>query len=480
MVSDLWSNGSHSSRLRVCLALLSILVFGETGCGPGSGRVTAVDHARDLQLFPGRPESGGTITVRLSGMADPIHAPVPTNASERLLFRQLYSTIVTVDRFGIVRPALAREWSSSRNGREWLFSLDDDAVYSDGSPVLTSDLIVSWHRNERIARENGDLLPWAWIAGSRFEVIDRTELRISLSRPEPELPSLLAHRSFAIAALRSGRLWPVGTGPYRVAPSPNADVGSAILEPNPHYPDFGNPPVKLSWNLKSVDSILDSEADLLPSIRKQDQVDYFVAKGYMSVSLTWDRNYLLLAPSTSKDSEDLRSMIEEDQKSLCFAVDSKAILSPGIEFSCPGASDLDRVLPEKMDVARSRIIYLAEDSDAKGLAERIMHLLRRTYPQGLTGINVEGLARMEYRAAVRNGTDLAYVYRLDRSYPCGTFHTRQLRFDAPWLAAGPEMVVPLIMTCPQAVYRHDLCGGVRGGLGIPMLSHIGWMRERGR
>src|SRR5439155_19885395 len=49
-------------------------------------------------------------TIALGDRVDPANAPHPTNDSERLLFRQLYETLVRVDCEGRVRPGLAASW----------------------------------------------------------------------------------------------------------------------------------------------------------------------------------------------------------------------------------------------------------------------------------------------------------------------------------------------------------------------------------
>src|SRR5262245_5728638 len=45
-------------------------------------------------------------SVALADRIDPANAPYPTNESERLLFRQLYETLVRVDCDGHVAPGL--------------------------------------------------------------------------------------------------------------------------------------------------------------------------------------------------------------------------------------------------------------------------------------------------------------------------------------------------------------------------------------
>src|SRR5262245_19057139 len=59
-----------------------------------------------LIALPGEPIA----TVGLSDRIDSSNARNPSNASERLLFRQLYETLVRIDCQGRVRPGLAASW----------------------------------------------------------------------------------------------------------------------------------------------------------------------------------------------------------------------------------------------------------------------------------------------------------------------------------------------------------------------------------
>ena len=75
-------------------------------------------------------------TVGLSDRIDPSNAPRPSNDSERLLFRQLYETLVRVDCMSRVGPSLATSWRRlDDDGRSWIVILREDARFSDGTPV---------------------------------------------------------------------------------------------------------------------------------------------------------------------------------------------------------------------------------------------------------------------------------------------------------------------------------------------------------
>src|SRR5688572_22604249 len=96
---------------------------------PGTAAIPAaqIDEGPLLEL-PGEPIP----TIGLTDCLDPSYARHPSNASERLLFGQLYETLVRVGCMGRVRPGLATSWRlDERSGRLWLVTLRENARFSD-------------------------------------------------------------------------------------------------------------------------------------------------------------------------------------------------------------------------------------------------------------------------------------------------------------------------------------------------------------
>ncbi|MGH7552076.1 MAG: ABC transporter substrate-binding protein, partial [Longimicrobiales bacterium] len=89
------------------------------------------------------PPREGLIVVGLEGAVDPANAPRPRNRAERLVFSQVYETLVRVDCEGRVVPGLAESWIRQPRGDEWLFTLRGDARFHDGAPVTARDVVES-------------------------------------------------------------------------------------------------------------------------------------------------------------------------------------------------------------------------------------------------------------------------------------------------------------------------------------------------
>jgi len=159
---------------------------------------------------PGEPIA----TVAVSDRIDPSHAPHPSNESERLLFRQLYETLVRIDCHGRVRPGLAASWQIDPNGRNWIVTLAENARFSGGAPLTPSDVRASWSLDgigDELRPHVSRLVESIALAGGRA-------LAITLRSQRGDEPAALAHPDLAIARSVADSPWPLGTRSTRIAP----------------------------------------------------------------------------------------------------------------------------------------------------------------------------------------------------------------------------------------------------------------------
>ncbi|MEQ9607822.1 MAG: ABC transporter substrate-binding protein [Kiloniellaceae bacterium] len=127
---------------------------------------------------------------------------------------QVAETLVSADPTGKLVPALAEAWSVSGDGLVWRFTLRDDAVFHDGTPVTAEAAAAS------LRRAQGGVgvltqLPIAEIAPEGRDVV------IRLTKPFAAVPAYLVNFSTIVLAPSSfdgsGRVTQiVGSGPYKV------------------------------------------------------------------------------------------------------------------------------------------------------------------------------------------------------------------------------------------------------------------------
>ncbi|MDY0926763.1 peptide ABC transporter substrate-binding protein [Enterobacter sp. CFBP8995] len=123
------------------------------------------------------------------------------------VMRDLFEGLTNQDAHGKIVPGVAQSWSSNDN-KTWIFTLRKDARWSNGEPVTTQDFVYSWQR--LVEPKNSS--PFAWFAAlsgiENAEAItkgqmsadklgvtatDATHLKVTLSRPVPWFPSMVAN-----------------------------------------------------------------------------------------------------------------------------------------------------------------------------------------------------------------------------------------------------------------------------------------------
>ena len=123
------------------------------------------------------------------------------------VMRDLFEGLTNQDAHGNIVPGVALSWSSNDN-KTWMFTLRKDARWSNGEPVTAQDFVYSWQR--LVEPKNSS--PFAWFAAlsgiENAEAItkgqmsadklgvtatDATHLKVTLSRPVPWFPSMVAN-----------------------------------------------------------------------------------------------------------------------------------------------------------------------------------------------------------------------------------------------------------------------------------------------
>ena len=87
-----------------------LLVAFVAGCAPGAPPATVASGADPCLIDS---DSRDTLDLFVADLPSAQHAPVPRNDSERLVFRQLYATLLRIDCTGAVRAGLAERWLPS-------------------------------------------------------------------------------------------------------------------------------------------------------------------------------------------------------------------------------------------------------------------------------------------------------------------------------------------------------------------------------
>ena len=186
---------------------------------------------------------------------DPLKA---VGLPEIQVIRDLFEGLTNQDAQGKIVPGVAQSWSSSDN-KTWIFTLRNNARWSNGDPVTAQDFVYSWQR--LVNPKNSSA--FAWFAGlsgienaaaitkgemtpDKLGVVaqDNSRLKITLDRPVPWFPALVANVAlFPVpqkVVEQQGDSWTapgklVGNGAYQL--SERVVNEKIVLTRNPHYWD---------------------------------------------------------------------------------------------------------------------------------------------------------------------------------------------------------------------------------------------------
>ena len=420
-------------RFAALVAASSFLAPASWGSSPVDG--AAVDQWNECTAGAG--EGAGMVRVALPDEIDFEDAPLASNFGEKILYRHLYEPLLRLTCEKRLVPALASSWRLSPDSLSWSFRIRDGARFWDGSPVTARDVVRSW------ARGAGGRLLSALGAGS-ISVLPEAErvVKIITSRPRPSLPRALAHPDLAVVSRAPGRR-PQGTGPYRIAGTGGGrDTGLTTWTLVPHGPG-AHPGVTLEFVSTPGADVRDllAGADWFGLVLTDDPraIQFAAANGgYETYPLHWGRVYTLLVtqeagvqsgvPVRGAD-EALPAGVRESLARDAVRVDARPSrppywwdAGPGCDLG-PELTGPPSLLPEKS----LRLVYRTGDAAAKDLADRVAALLNAeavdgleslrsllALPAGAAPMTVRGLAAADLLAAIRAGSERAYILALSR------------------------------------------------------------------
>jgi peptide/nickel transport system substrate-binding protein len=185
--------------------------------------------SRDSTLPPAIPEevqpvSGGVYIEGLVGKFSRLNPLLDLyNPSDHDVDRLIFSSLIRFDDRGLALGDLAESWGISLDGTVYNFSLREEAIWHDGQPVISDDILFTVD----MMRDDESIIPSdvreLWKA---VEVVLLDEKTIQFRLPEPFAP-FMDYLTFGIlpAHLLAGfthaemidstfNLQPIGSGPY--------------------------------------------------------------------------------------------------------------------------------------------------------------------------------------------------------------------------------------------------------------------------
>jgi peptide/nickel transport system substrate-binding protein len=200
----------------------------------------------NLPILP-VPASGGIYTEALVGSMGRLNPVLDwNNPADRDVNRLLFSGLIRFDERGLPRPDLAESWGTSSDGTQYNFSIRPNALWHDGQPVTTDDVLFTIE----MIKSSGSLFPqdikelWSQVEVKKFD--DKT---FQFKLPEPFAP-FLDYVTFGILPKHvlenvpadqisnaEFNLKPIGTGPYQFDSliTSGGQITGVTLTANPNY-----------------------------------------------------------------------------------------------------------------------------------------------------------------------------------------------------------------------------------------------------
>lgn len=503
-----------SSRLLAPLLGIAILLG---GCGGPGGTRRGDDH---LAISPDRwPSGDGTLSTSrdgcdvLSGPAapagefvfsltdavDPDHAPIPRNPAERVVFAQLYETLVHVGCDGTPRAGLAENWTCTEDSTTWVFTLREDACFWDGTRITAEDVRRAWTHNQAERRGESAVSPWNWINAHDRSItaVDARRLAIQLPEPQARFPVLLSHPAAAVTLRQPGWTWPLGSGPCRLRATDPPPLPDLVCRPNPQHP---RTPVWKSLTFRITPGrdprdLVATATDLL-LVRDLDTVNFFnEVPGFRAVPLPWQHLYLLVCPPQQNPDGSARwtsaaqgMRVARDVTSVSLQAWDQVMFPAGSGGRCPqvsGPITRQNAIPltsrlANHELGAGAVAYLDGDAGAAELAARLSHLAG-------SDTRIAGLEATDLDLALQWQMAGAFIISQDQIFPTGCLQLAALMGRAAWLQQaglarpepGPSENLVQAGRLSSGSRRSPAAELVRSGVVRPLAVGRGWLIVRG-
>ena len=334
---------------------------------------------------------------------------MPTNQDERLVFRQLFPTLVSLDCRGALRPALATSWHGDSTGRVWTFELRDGARFADGGSLTARTIQADWSRRAGALRDAGL---------DSIQALDDHTVRVTMRDIRDSLPGALADPLWSVASSSM-----TGLNADRLTFSLGA--GRPVLE------------VRAGGTGEPRDAI-DAGADLVVSSDPL-VIDYAARNRELSsFLLPWDKTYVLLQhPGAQPVTAALDSAMKLSLVRDVVQTDARPSSNRQWWNSSPCSVE---ILSESPWPTESRIVYQRTDPVARQLAERLAAVAEQRSPLSVLAVDPAGFA-----TELQRGADRGYITAIPvhSAAPC--------RESAEW--TGRWRVYQLIDTRQHAIVR---------------------------
>lgn len=164
------------------------------------------------------PVSGGTLRVGVQGDPTNLDPHLTVLAAAGVVIELVYDGLIQVDAGLVPQPSLAKSWAISDDGLTYTFTLQDNATFHNGRPVVADDVVYSVQRVQNPDEASPSASYAAGIAG--IVAVDDMTVEITLATPDASFLTKLAWWGMSIVPQEVVEeqgdlaLIPVGSGAF--------------------------------------------------------------------------------------------------------------------------------------------------------------------------------------------------------------------------------------------------------------------------
>jgi peptide/nickel transport system substrate-binding protein len=184
-----------------------------------------IGQTPSLQTTAPQPAVGGSYAEALLGKVVRLNPILDSyNQVDRDIDRLIYSGLIRFDSRGIPQPDLAKNWAVSADATLYTVTLRDDAVWHDGQPVLSDDVVYTYSKFQDPDYPGPKDLADLW---QKVKIVRLDDHTVQFQLSEPFAPfldylSIGLLPEHLLRGVSAGELVdhpfnldPVGTGPFR-------------------------------------------------------------------------------------------------------------------------------------------------------------------------------------------------------------------------------------------------------------------------
>jgi peptide/nickel transport system substrate-binding protein len=359
------------SYLSPVVALLgSVTLLAAAACSAGSGSSS------------GSSSPGADQSLAIGLVAEPASLDFTTTdgaAIPQALLGNVYNGLVKQDESGKIVPDLAKSWTVSADRKTYVFTLVDNAKFTNGQPFTADDAVFSI---ERVKTAWTTSLKSAMDVVQTAKAVSPTELQVTLTKPSNDWLFRMTTRigaMFSKTGVDKLATEPIGTGPYKFGSWKRGD--SIVLQRNDAYwgtkPHFGQVTLKYFKDPTALNNaLLTGTINVIGTVQAPEALSQFTSNDKYQVIEGTTNGEVLLSFNNSRPvfsdirvRQAIRAAI--DHKALvdtCWAGRGKLIGSM-VPPTDPWYEDLTSVAP--YDLPKAKSLLQAAGATGKTLRLRL-------------------------------------------------------------------------------------------------------------